>query len=328
MENTKSIFAEVKKDKDKTPSKDKKRNFGAPVRRGRPPHTKSSVSEKSSRRTCDVPESQQCTHIPQLIIEGHHDTSSLEGYVLKNPCLLDWFRGHCAGHHKDLSKQWPAIIDLRWKEGKKTWKAVESAYAAGFSLQDIATLRGEDMSSWPHMPHVVHVLIFIVEDACLTKHGWMRLHDGTDPKTTPPPPSRLFDEAYSHHTARGTSPAGSKANGETLWGESLEDESQVNASQEANTVHANGDPHAGLHLDDSAPPLPVNWTALASEPMELDFAGGAPKNQTSAHGSGRGAKKLHRPPTTPKKTSSEVSQRRGTTEGSLGKTAGHAFSPI
>ena len=158
---------------------------------------------------------------------------------------------------------------------------------------------------------MVDVLISIAEYACLTKHGWTKLHDGTDPKTTPPPPSRLREDACSQHTAQGTSPTRPTAQGETLSGESSEDESQADASQGSNVPLADGAMHARLQVCDSAPPPPDNWAALASEPMELDFAGVAPKNKPNAHGSNRAAKKLQGPPTTLKKPISEVSQRRG-----------------
>ena len=48
-----------------------------------------------------------------------------------------------------------------------------------------------DMSKWPEMSELDRP-IFIAECSCLVKHGCKGMTDGSDPRTTPLPPCRLF----------------------------------------------------------------------------------------------------------------------------------------
>ena len=128
---------------------------------------------------------------PQLHLSGVQVHQQGSSYEMNNPCFFDFMCRHRSGSHTEIPSPWPAEIEARFKAGTSGWFAVFHEHQEGKSIQRLAEDCDVDMSNWPGMSDLDR-LISIAEWSCLVKHGWKRMTDGSDSRTTPPPPCRLF----------------------------------------------------------------------------------------------------------------------------------------
>jgi hypothetical protein len=243
----------------------------------------------SKLRSRDSPAT--AAHIPMLFDMQEEKKARLAQYVHANPCFLDWMRGHRVGDHKELKGEWPSYIASRYAEGRKAWRAVETAYRDGQSIGDIAAARGVDMTSWPEMSDVDR-LVSIAEYHCLVRNKWCRLTPQSDPRVVPPPDTRLGEAGKD---AREPSQSDTVSNSGDDPGED---------SDAGNEVHQSPRRRRPLAVSQSperfaSPDIPSSPTTKTNASVESKAPWDGVQDMLVHFTAGQSTKQPRRPPVTP-----------------------------